>query len=275
MKRCGSCQVEKDNHDYRTMKGKTVGQSPYLCSICKECERNRALTRYHNNRDECIKQNKLYKAENQEKIKETAAVYFQANKDRIRRERRDYMRNYYSENKKEICERMNVYRSTHPEIKLRDRLRSSLLSYISKTKHTEEYIGAGFGLVQKWLEFNFNEEMNWDNYGPYWHIDHTLPIASFNMKNDADIEVCFSWMNLMPLEKSKNLSKKDKIIPLYVFHHERRLLEFAKQFGNQDDINSYLIKYSQHFKKQLLKNKAYLCNTSKLRETPEALTTTP
>ncbi len=54
--------------------------------------------------------------------------------------------------------------------------------------------------------------MNWSNHGIYWHIDHIKPIDSFDINKKEDIEVCFNWKNLQPLEKTKNMEKSNKII---------------------------------------------------------------
>ena len=49
--------------------------------------------------------------------------------------------------------------------------------------------------------------MNWDNYGTYWEIDHIIPRNLFNNIFDyksKNFQICWSLMNLRPLEKSLN-----------------------------------------------------------------------
>jgi len=57
--------------------------------------------------------------------------------------------------------------------------------------------------------------MSWDNYGNYWHIDHVKPIDSFNFSEEneenEEIDKCFNWKNTRPLEKKKNLNKRNII----------------------------------------------------------------
>ncbi len=248
MKKCGKCNVEKTESEFRTMKDKRHN-SIYLCSMCKECERKMALDRFNANREECIQKNREYKEKNKEKVSQTASRYFQANKDRIRRDRRDYMKNYYLENKDEINKRLAKYRKNNVGIKIRDRLRSRILDCINKIKHTEDYLGTNIEIVKKWLEYNFDDEMTWDNFGTYWHIDHTLPLSLFDMTNDVDVYTCFNWMNLMPLEKYKNISKRNKIIPLYIFHHEKRLTEYCNSENLKTEFDKYMVLYSKYFKK--------------------------
>lgn len=52
---------------------------------------------------------------------------------------------------------------------------------IKKTRSGAEYLGTEVSLFMKWLEWNFDEDMNWANHGTYWHIDHTMPINSFDL----------------------------------------------------------------------------------------------
>lgn len=63
------------------------------------------------------------------------------------------------------------------------------------------------------LEKQFSPEMNWGNYGSYWHIDHKTPIAAFNFKkySDIDFKRCWNINNLQPLEKKANQKKSDKV----------------------------------------------------------------
>jgi hypothetical protein len=62
------------------------------------------------------------------------------------------------------------------------------------------------------LEIQFVEGMSWDNYGK-WHVDHILPITSFNINEIGDEEFmkCWSLSNLQPLWGDENVRKSNKI----------------------------------------------------------------
>jgi len=55
--------------------------------------------------------------------------------------------------------------------------------------------------------------MTWDNYGE-WHVDHKLPISSFNFKSEKDpiFLECWSLDNLQPLWCIENWEKGSKIL---------------------------------------------------------------
>lgn len=55
------------------------------------------------------------------------------------------------------------------------------------------------------IEDQFDSNMNWDNYGTYWVIDHIIPISSG--KNEEEIFKLNHFSNLRPLSKAENLIK--------------------------------------------------------------------
>ena len=61
----------------------------------------------------------------------------------------------------------------------------------------------------EYREKQFDENMNWDNYGTYWQIDHILPQAAvpYDSLEHPNFQKCWALENLRPLEASENLSK--------------------------------------------------------------------
>jgi hypothetical protein len=55
--------------------------------------------------------------------------------------------------------------------------------------------------------------MNWENYGE-WHVDHKLPITSFNIQEMGDVEFmnCWSLDNLQPMWGTDNIRKSNKVM---------------------------------------------------------------
>ena len=64
---------------------------------------------------------------------------------------------------------------------------------------------------RSWLQYQFDDEMNWNNYGTYWHIDHVLPVSMFNHEEAEAVKKCWNWRNLRPLEARKNIKKSNSI----------------------------------------------------------------
>jgi hypothetical protein len=63
------------------------------------------------------------------------------------------------------------------------------------------------------LEKQFKDDMTWDNYG-IWHVDHKLPITSFDIQEMGDEEFmkCWSLDNLQPMWGEENIRKSNKIL---------------------------------------------------------------
>jgi hypothetical protein len=70
------------------------------------------------------------------------------------------------------------------------------------------YIGCNIQYLREWFEYNFTSEMNWDNYGSYWSIDHIIPVCKFDLTLEDEKLKCWNWTNLMPVTVKYNSSKK-------------------------------------------------------------------
>ena len=68
--------------------------------------------------------------------------------------------------------------------------------------------------LKEHLEKQFDDKMNWENYGSYWTIDHIIPQSKllFETFDDENFIKCWSLENLRPLEKIENIKKGNKII---------------------------------------------------------------
>lgn len=62
-------------------------------------------------------------------------------------------------------------------------------------------------------EKQFDSNMNWSNYGKYWHIDHIYPqsLLPYTSMTDENFKKCWALDNLQPLEKIANIKKGNKI----------------------------------------------------------------
>lgn len=103
-------------------------------------------------------------------------------------------------------------RSINPIYRIIEGFRSRL-SIIARSKedHTVDLIGCSPNQLRNHLQSLFKKGMTWDNYGSHWHVDHILPVSSFDHSNDQHIRQCWHWTNLRPMKASDNLSKGKKI----------------------------------------------------------------
>lgn len=200
-KKCSKCNITKEfldfNKDDRSKDG--------LLSSCKNCvkeyrENNKEkIKKYREDNKEELKQKKkeyylTYKENNKDKIKESNKKYKQKNKDKINK--------YYSNRKKND----SFFKF---KLSVRNLIYSSFKRRFSiKSKKTIEILGCTFEYFRNHIEKQFNESMNWDNYGSYWEFDHIIQLAT--ALNEDDLLRLNHYTNFQPLEIDKNRSKNFK-----------------------------------------------------------------
>lgn len=130
-----------------------------------------------------------------------------------REEQAVYDAKYYASHRKERAEYERSRKVDDPQFKLACNLRARLGSAIKnhqKSGSAVRDLGCTIAELKEHLEEQFQLGMTWDNYGD-WHLDHILPLASFNLENrDELLEACH-YSNLQPLWAADNLSKGCKV----------------------------------------------------------------
>jgi hypothetical protein len=90
----------------------------------------------------------------------------------------------------------------------RDRIRRALKWYgARKQEKTIELLGCSYNEYVSYLESKFEPWMTWENYGRLWHIDHIVPVASFDLSQYTERCKCFHFTNTQPLEAKANIRK--------------------------------------------------------------------
>jgi hypothetical protein len=113
--------------------------------------------------------------------------------------------------------------------RIKKSLAARLRAVVNKETSTMSYIGCPIQYLREWFESVFTPEMNWENYGDYWHIDHVIPVELFDLTDETEKRICWNWTNLAPLEKSTNCSKKSSIDKSQVESIKDRLIRFKEE----------------------------------------------
>ena len=99
--------------------------------------------------------------------------------------------------------------NTNMNYRIKKSLAARLRTVLVKNDSTMNYIGCNIQYLREWFEYNFTSEMNWDNYGSYWSIDHIIPVCKFDLTLEDEKLKCCNWTNLMPVTIKFNSSKKE------------------------------------------------------------------
>jgi len=178
---------------------------------------------YEQNKESIKAKVKKYRSNNLDKIKENNKKFYNDNKEEITRKNREY----YQKNKSKIIKK-NIESEkrrllTDPSFKLRKRVSKSIARYINGSKDGSclNHLPFSIAELKNHLEDNFDEWMNWDNYGPYikdkwdnedqntwkWNLDHIIPHSEFKYSSmkDESFKKCWSLNNLRPLSAKQNV----------------------------------------------------------------------
>lgn len=83
----------------------------------------------------------------------------------------------------------------------------------AKTERWEALCGYSFAELKRHIERQFTKGMTWENHGRRgWHIDHILPVSSFDIREPGDeaFRQCWALSNLRPLWGDENIRKQAK-----------------------------------------------------------------
>ena len=78
----------------------------------------------------------------------------------------------------------------------------------------EEFLDYGPAELRKHLQAQFTSEMNWENYGKVWEIDHIKPLSAFVIPSPecAAFRQAWALSNLRPLQRHLNNAKGAKLL---------------------------------------------------------------
>ena len=146
---------------------------------------------------------KKWSEKNKEHLTEYHKKWRTDNIDKWRQTKRNYERNR---------------KSSDPLYKLISNFRTAIYqvlkeSNVEKNRHYFDILQYTPEELIIHLESQFKDTMSWDNYGD-WHVDHKLPITSFNIEEMGDKEFmkCWALENLQPMWGEENIRKSNKIL---------------------------------------------------------------
>ena len=177
LKKCSKCLIEKELVEF-SKHSKTKDTFQYWCKYCTlNCEK-----KYRN-------KNYISIVSNKKAHRSKRSIKDKRNKHEREKRARDF-----------------VYKFA---VNMRNRF-NSWLNGFKKDKRTFEYINCTKQELVKYLESLFQPGMSWENYGE-WHIDHVIPLSSFDRTNEEDMHKAWTKENLQPLWAIDNIRKGNRI----------------------------------------------------------------
>ena len=203
--------------------GEMKDDFPHKKSYCRQCGNEMCRDYKRRNKEKIAEYNKIYKAEHKEEVSV-------------------YNHNYNLENRESIQPRQTENQRKRKEkdenYKIATNMRTRLVYFLKKgckVKFDEPIIekySCKPIFFKSWLEYQFKEDMNWDNYGQYWHIDHIKPCCMFDLTDEEQKKDSFHWSNLRPLKVIENQKKTNKLDEGLIEEYKLLSNKFLKEYNN-------------------------------------------
>lgn len=233
MKICNKCNSEKLLIKFTKHRSSKDGYE----NVCKECKNILAKLHYQNN----IDKKKQYYLDNKDRYAErdkkySKKEYHLKHKDKIK----EYTLKWREENKDILSEKQKEYnkkrqhirnaqdierRKNDPQFRILCAIRGriGMLLKQNKTNRTVELLGCSLDIFKSHLESHFKPEMNWDNYGEIWEVDHIKPCSLFDLTDIEQQKLCFHYSNTQPLFKTTEIAES---------------LGYKNEIGNRNKSNN-------------------------------------
>lgn len=130
------------------------------------------------------------------------------NKDSLNKKQREFLKkNNYKWQKKWFKKELANNPSFRIKHYLRKKLTDSFRDRGIRRVGTSKKYGIDYAEMVSYLEKTLPKDFNERKY----HIDHILPISSFDLNDPNQVKSCFSKNNIRWLLADENLNKKNKI----------------------------------------------------------------
>jgi predicted DNA-binding transcriptional regulator AlpA len=157
------------------------------------------------------------KPETKERLKKNHKNWSEKNRDHLNEYHKEWREKNIDKHRENKRNYEKNRKDSDPLYKLVANFRTAIWTVL-KESNVDKY-GHYFDVLQYTpeeliihLEKQFKDDMTWDNYG-VWHVDHKLPITSFDIQEMGDEEFMKCWCldNLQPMWGEENIRKSNKL----------------------------------------------------------------
>jgi hypothetical protein len=211
MKKCNKCNKEKEFNNFYKKKTASDGYSNICIECRKEYNKEKKVdiqTYYLENKEQYQNNSKKYYQNNKDIVKQNVNIWQKSNPFLVK----DYLKKWNYNNREYFKKWRNNKYNTDLNFKLRIILGNRLNECLKKSKTNKNsniisLLGCTLEECKLYLEKQFLPEMNWDNQGTIWEIDHITPCSLFNLTKEEKQKECFHITNLQPLFKTTEIAE--------------------------------------------------------------------
>jgi hypothetical protein len=179
---------------------KDSNKSDGLYTICKGCRSLKKVV---------LSEKAIEKRKIDHRLRRKNVTPEQREKNRI------WKKEYYYRNRDRIRSYENNRIKNNLSIRISNQVRKRLGSAIKsgrKKGSAVRDLGCSMEFFISYIENLFQPGMSWDNYGKKgWHLDHIIPLASFDLTDEDQFKKAVHYTNIQPLWELDNLIKSYKV----------------------------------------------------------------
>lgn len=137
---------------------------------------------------------------------------------------------------------------------------------LEKNKSTfyAPFFGLDINSFRKWIELQFDEDINWDNFSLVWQFDHIVPVAYFDFDNEDDLKLCWNFVNIRVEKLQLTKSRENRIDVLAAKSYFLDIFQKTnyhvcwKMVEKIEKIELSQIPSNENLENFILQNKSYL-----------------
>jgi predicted nucleic acid-binding Zn ribbon protein len=188
-----------------------------ICTVCSKEFKNRAGTQCCS--DECREKLNAIKSTFRYKHRQYKNTCIECGKDFIKSIQSEHCSTmcYQRHKTKYVRDRYHNDVNFKLAAKLRSRLNKALCGHAKRGSSVKD-LGCSISELKLYLESKWLPGMSWENHGQ-WHIDHVVPLFSFNLSDREQLLKACHYSNLQPLWTDDHNKKSAQDLKKY-YHEE-------------------------------------------------------
>ncbi len=149
----------------------------------------------------------------------------------------------------------------------------SMRRYIIERSPSEAY-APYFGLdienFRKWIETQFDNDLNWESFGSLWQFDHIMPVTYFDFDKEEELKLCWNFINIRVEKLQLNKNRGNRIDVLAVKPYFQDLYNKTgyslclKMIDKINEVEVSNIESQPHLENFIIQNKEHLENIGSL-----------
>jgi hypothetical protein len=81
----------------------------------------------------------------------------------------------------------------------------------NKSSFYAPYFGLDNSKFREWIQIQFEDGLSWENFSSHWQFDHIVPVAYFDFMNEADLRLCWNFVNIRVEKSGADKNSRNRI----------------------------------------------------------------